>query len=156
MLTDLCQELKNWFDRNKPKFFGKFAIHDNQVFYINYANEEIPLSELGLAENQYFRIIGSVFNDGVIKYDTATLETLTEETFNGAVWLMAIPPAVIVLDRRIEDWQTKYGDASLSPFTSESFGGYSYSKGSSSSGNGGNANSWQAVFKDELNRWRKI
>ena len=156
MLTDLCQELKNWFDRDKPKFFGKFAIHDNDIFYVEIGDTEVSLSNLGLAENQYFRIIGSVFNDGVVKYDTATLETLTEETFNGAVWLMAIPPAVIVLNQRIEDWQTKYGDASLSPFTSESFGGYSYSKGSSSSGNGGNANSWQAIFKNELNRWRKI
>lgn len=156
MLTDLCQELKNWFDRDKPKFFGKFTVHDNQVFYVNYADEEIPLSELGLAENQYFRIIGSVFNDGVIKYDTSTLGTLTEETFNGAVWFMAIPPAVIVLDRRIEDWKTKYGDDALSPYTSESFGGYSYSKSSSSSGAGSNPNGWRAMFKDELNKWRKI
>lgn len=156
MLTDLCQELRNWFDRNMPKYYGKFTIHDNQVYYVNYADVEKPLSELGLAENQYFRIIGSVFNDGVIKYDATTLETMTEETFRGAVWFMAIPPSVIVLNKRIDEWQTKYGDASLSPFTSESFGGYSYSKGSASSGNGGNANSWQTAFKNELNRWRKL
>lgn len=155
MLTDLCQELKNWFDRDKPKFFGKFAIHNNDIFYVEIGDTEVSLSNLGLAENQHFRIIGSVFNDGVVKYDTATLETLTEETFNGAVWLMAIPPAVINLDNQIEEWKTKYGDVSLSPYISESFGGYSRTLAKSSGGSG-NSTSWQNTFKNELNRWRKI
>ena len=41
MLTDLCQELKNWFDRDKPKFYGKFAIHDNDIFYVEIGDTEM-------------------------------------------------------------------------------------------------------------------
>lgn len=150
MLTDLCQELKNWFDRDLPKYFGAFSIHDNQVFYINYANAEISLSDLGLAENQFFRIVGSKFNDGVHQNPAVDL---TDETFNGAVWFMAVPPSVLILDKRIEDWKAKYEDTTLSPYVSESFGGYSRTLAKSS--NGGSV-SYKTVFKSELNRWRKI
>ena len=156
MLTDLCQELKNWFDREKPKLYGTFSIHDGDIFQV-YNGQETSLSELGLATNQYFRVIGSVFSDGVIRYKTTDLQALTSEQFYGAVWFMAIPPAVISLNTKIDEWITKYGNASLSPYTSESFGGYSYSKGSISGGSGGsNPNCWQNVFKSELNKWRKI
>lgn len=158
MLTDLCQELRNWFDRNLPKYFGTFAIHDNDVFFVNTDGTETSMGELDLATNQYFRIVGSVFNDGVHKYTSEDLSALTEETFNnGAVWLMAVPPAVIALDSEISNWITKYGDASTSPFTSESFGGYSYSKSAGTSGaSGSGGTTWQSVFKSRLNKWRKI
>ena len=155
MLTDLCQELKNWFDRDKPKFAGSFSIHDDDVFKVSPNGTETSMRELGLATNQYFRIIGSVFNDGVVKYTRDNLHSLTAENFDGAVWFMAIPPSVILLNSKIDDWLTKYGDASFSPFTSESFGGYSYSKGANSAGSG-NANTWQNAFKSELNKWRKL
>ena len=154
MLTDLCQELKNWFDRDMPKLFGVFTIHDNDIFLVSDGIEK-SLSELGLASNQYFRIVKSVFNDGVVKYANADLQKLTAETFDGAVWFMAIPPAVISLNTKVDSWITQYGDASFSPFTSESFGGYSYSKGANTAGSG-NANTWQNAFKSELNKWRKI
>ena len=53
----------------------------------------------------------------------------------------------------ISAWEAKYGgaeSAAASPFTSESFGGYSYSKSSGSSNNeaagGGDAGSWQRAY----------
>ena len=88
-------------------------------------------------------------------------DELHDENFSGAVWAMAVPPTAIALSEEIEAWQAKYGSvdsAAMSPFNSESFGGYSYTKstgGSYSSGSGGNP-SWQSVFADKLNRWRKI
>lgn len=144
MLTELCQELKNWFD--KDRFFGTFTI----------SGGSIGLSETGIQNGQYFRIVGSVFNDGVHQYPAAGL---TDETFDGAVWLMAVPQAVITLNQDIMAWQRKYGTAdseAMSPFTSESFGGYSYSKGSGSSGSDGGGVTWQSVFASRLNLWRKI
>ena len=158
MLTDLCQELRNWFDRNLPKYFGTFSIHDGDVFFVGSDGTETSMSELDLATNQYFRIVGSVFNDGVHKYASTELASLVTERFNnGAVWLMAVPPAVIALDAKIKAWQDKYGEVSASPFTSESFGGYSYSKSAGTSGaNGGGGTTWQSAFKSELNKWRKI
>ena len=151
MLTELCQELNNWFDENakdgtKNRFFGTFVIE----------NGAIDLSQTDVQEGQYFRIVGSVFNDGVHKYHT---NNLVDETFNGAVWAMAIPRAVIALAAEISDWMAKYGgvdSVAMSPFTSESFGGYSYSKGSGVSGATGQTVSWQSVFASRLNQWRKI
>ena len=82
------------------------------------------------------------------------------ETFRGAVWAMAVPLDVIALSEEIDAWRKKYegiGSAAMSPYMSESFGGYSYQKGSSLSGNGGSGGtSWQNTFRTKLNKWRKL
>ncbi len=150
MLTELCQELRNWFD--KERYFDTFTIEGGQI-----------TDGSMLQDGQYYRIVGSVFNDGVHKYEpnNAEGETLHDEVFDGAIWAMAVPPTVIALSEKIAAWDAKYGSASssaMSPFQSESFSGYSYSKGSgSNSGSGGSSvPTWKSVFADELNRWRKI
>lgn len=145
MLTELCKEINNWFEY--AKFFGTFTI-ENGVITGNYS----------LQENQYFRIVGSVFNDGVYQFGDADLE---DETFTGAIWAMAVPKEVIALAADIKNWSDKYlgvDSAAMSPFNSESFGGYSYSKsgGASSSGNVDLSGTWQGAFADRLNHWRKI
>lgn len=108
-----------------------------------------------LQQGQYFKIIGSVFNDAVHQFPT---EDLTDEQFCGEVWAMAVPPTFIALCGEIEDWISRYGDASLSPFTSESFGGYSYTKASGTNSNGEAipGATWQSVFRSKLIHWRKI
>lgn len=146
MLTELCKEINNWFEY--AKFFGTFTIENNVI-----------TGSYSLQENQYFRIVGSVFNDGVYKFDD-DLE-LEDETFNGAIWAMAVPQEVIALAGDIKEWSDKYqsvDSAAMSPFNSESFGGYSYSKssGASSSGNVDLSGTWQGAFADRLNHWRKI
>ena len=149
MLTELCQELRNWFE--KDKYFGTFTIEGGQI-----------TDGSMLQDGQYYRIIGSVFNDGVHKHEpnNAKREILHDEVFEGAIWAMAVPPTVIALSEKIEAWQTKYGGVNsqnMSPYQSESFGGYSYSKGGGgSSGSSGGAPTWKSMFADELNRWRKI
>ena len=143
MLTELCQELRNWFIRERHS--GIFVIKGG------------TLTADFLQESQYFRIIGSVFNDGVHVYKPYGL---TDETFQGEIWGMAVPQAVIELDKQIDDWKKKYAavdSAAMSPFLSESFGGYSYTKGSGSQGSGSSGiNGWKTAFASELNRWRKI
>ena len=150
MLTELCQELKNWFEREIH--FGTFTIEGGQLTDSSF-----------LQDGQYFRIVGSVFNDGVHKYEptNAQREQLHDEVFEGAIWAMAVPPTVIALSDKIQAWTTKYGDVNstaMSPFQSESFGGYSYSKGSGSASASGGSSvpTWQSTFANELNRWRKI
>lgn len=146
MLTELCQELRNWFDM--ARYRGTFTIMGGQLTDCSF-----------LQDGQYYRIIGSVFNDGVHVWPE---DDLADESFEGAIWAMAVPPAVIALSDKIDEWQEKYGgiDSQLmSPFQSESFGGYSYSKGGGSkSGNAGGSSipTWKSTFADELNRWRKI
>lgn len=148
MLTEVCKELNNWFD--KVRIFGDFTIENGRITSDIFINK--------VKEGQYIRIIGSTFNDGVHKYSFGL--RLHDETFHGAVWLMAVPPTVIDLAKEVEKWQAKYGDVdstNMSPYTSESFGGYSYSKNSSSFGNeSGTGGTWQSVFKNRLNQYRKV
>lgn len=149
MLTDLCKELNNWFE---PKDrFGKPSGRLFRKFTVSNGTLEIPEAQVG----QYIRICNSTFNDGVYKYPVSDL---TDETFDGAVWLMAVPLAIIKLDKDIDDWKEKYKDFLDSPYQSESFGGYSYTKaeGSSTGVNGSTGITWQQVFADRLSHWRKV
>lgn len=108
----------------------------------------------GLQEGQYYKIVGSVFNDGVHQYPS---QDLTDEQFHGQVWAMAVPPSFMALCAEIQEWQNKYGAQTLSPYQSESFGGYSYSKGAGSTASGTAVLlGWQDVFGRRLNHWRKI
>lgn len=147
MLSEICLYLNNWFDFNQSKFFGKLTIEDG---VLNVAE--------GIQENQYYRIVGSVFNDGVYKRGS---ETLTDEIFKGAVWLMAVPADFLQLVEDIEAWVNLYGGTdsqNMSPYQSESFGGYSYTKASGGAGSssGSAVPTWQGVFADRLRRYKKI
>lgn len=147
MLSEICLYLKNWFDINQSKYFGKIKIENGQV---NMADD--------IKENQYYRIIGSVFNDGVYQRGS---EELTDEEFEGAVWLMAVPKDVIDLAAEITAWVERYGgidSQNMSPYQSESFGGYSYTKssGGNSESSGSSVPTWQSVFGAKLRRYKKI
>lgn len=144
-MTDLCAELRNWFDRDMPAWKGTFEVSDGAF---------VMQDGMSLLNGQYYRIIGSVFNDGVHKYPD---DELADESFAGTIRAMAVPPAVIALAAEINAWETDYGAVAKSPYASESFGGYSYSKAQKSGASGvGGAFSWQDVFASKLNRWRKI
>lgn len=104
-------------------------------------------------KSQYFLIKGSVFNDGVYKL-TDDL-SLTDETFDGYVSALAIPPSFLELVNDIEVWQAKNGDTVTSPFQSESFSDYSYTKSSNSSDSEGSL-TWYTAFKDRLSIYRKV
>lgn len=150
MLTEICKELRNYFSKREDKNIGKFRIESG-----------VLAPPVSLLDGQYYRIIGSVFNDGVHKFGDENDILTDEPEFDGAVWAMRIPKAVIDLASEIEEWNTKNGavdSANMSPYSSESFGIYSYSKGgsgSSASGAGATAVTWQAQFKSRLNYWRK-
>lgn len=105
-----------------------------------------------LLNGQYFRIVGSVFNDGVYRY-TDDLE-LVDEEFEGAVWALAIPRCVLELAKEIKEWNEKNGAAAAGPYQSESFGGYSYTKATDAVTGG--AVTWQSAFRSRLAEWRKI
>lgn len=143
MLTELCAELKNYFlrDRDKDIHYGQYVISDGSI--------DLPF----LIDGQYFRIVGSVLNDGVYKYPTSNL---TDEEFSGAVWAMAVPPSVIALSEEIDAWNEKNAEILASPFSAESFGGYSYSKASTYSGGESRVMSWQVQFASRLSKWRRL
>lgn len=137
MLTELCAELRNYFVVKIHE--GRFTIDGGKIAPLDF-----------IQENQYFHIVGSVFNDGVYK-NTTDLK-LTDEIFSGSVWAMAVPPSVVALAEEIK----KYNDsdeAKPSAYTSESFGGYSYSKATDSNGM---PIGWKKVFASRLNKYRRI
>lgn len=110
-----------------------------------------------LQTGQYFRICGSIFNDGVYQFPVIDLAS---ETFTGEVWAMAVPPSVIALVEEIEEWQAQYGAEMLKPYSSETISGvYSYNKsdsGKSGSKSGSTMITWRDVFAARLNKWRKL
>lgn len=146
MLTDLCAEIRNYFIRDYRNDIhnGTFTISDGNIEPLDF-----------LQNDQYFRIVGSVFNDGVHKYGEAGL---TDEVFTGAVWAMAVPPAVIALSDEIDAWLADHASELSSPYQSESFGGYSYSKPSAYSAGkrNGLAYGWQSHFATRLDPYRRI
>lgn len=136
-MNDLCDNLRNYFEREKH--IGTFKVENGTI--------SLPF----LLNGQYFRIVNSVLNDGVYKYPHSKL---ADETFDGEVWAMGVPPALIALLADINEWQSKYGEVTQSPYSSESFAGYSYSKANDAQTGG--AVTWQTAFRSQLSRWRKI
>ena len=139
MLEQVLMNIRNWFPVKGGIYSGTFTIEDGGI--------ALPF----LANGQYFRICGSVFNDGLHQYPASDLKA---ETFDGAVWALAVPQAVIELSTEIESWQKKNGEAASGIYQSESFGGYSYSKATDAETGG--AVTWQSAFKKQLSVWRKI
>ena len=148
MLTEICQYLRNWFERKK--IYGWFKIANGILIAADG-------TALPLLSGQYFRLIGSVLNDGVHKAGDAG-DTLTDEpAFAGAVWTMAVPPDFLTLVGEIGNWISANANALNSPYQSESFGGYSYTLRSGTDTSGQSTGvSWESQFASRLAPWRKI
>ena len=139
MLEQVLLYLKNFF-------IVENGVHDGE-YTIKGGNIDLPFLQKG----QYFRILGSVFNDGVYQYMDSVALNLLDETFDGTVWALDVPRAVIALADEIEAWEAK--TATDTPFVSESFGGYSYSRATNSNGQPAG---WQDVFRARLHPYRKL
>ena len=136
MLDEILAEIRNYF---------VVKVHSGDFEVIGG-----KLSPLDFLQNgQYFKIHGSIFNDGVYRYPESGL---VDETFSGEIWALAVPPTLIALVADIEDYEKKAKE-NVSPYASESFGGYSYTKATDSNGS---PLTWKTAFAKRLNRWRKI
>lgn len=106
----------------------------------------------GLEDGDIYLIEGSRRNDGLHVYGNWDLRG---ETLTGYVTECRIPPELLALADEISAWQTKNAEALESPYQSESFGGYSYTKVSGSSATGEPV-SWKTVYAPRLRTWRKL
>ena len=140
-LTELCQELRNWFCDDEDKHIDDFTIVGGTIS-----------PPVDMMEGQYFRIVGSYFNDGV----HTDADQLVDDEFHGGIWLMRVPPDVLSLLSDITDYEDQYGAINISPYQSESFNNYSYTKAAKGSGNSGSTVTWRDAFKSRLNKYRKI
>ena len=153
MLSQVCHFIHNYFERES--YAGEYTISGGTIT-LDF-----------LVVGQRFRILGSAANDGIYTYhavgvvwndDNTKAVAMVDETFNGTIVAMGAPRELLDLVTEIAAWQTKYADAIDSPFQSESFGGYSYTKatGGHAAGEINGAFTWQDRFKAQLNAWRKI
>lgn len=147
-MGELCAECRNWFTRGIIR--GRFTVQNGVLS---------PLD--GVETGTWIRVVGSLHDDGVWQYPG---RDLTDEEFSGAVWVLAIPPDFAALLDDINAWEAANADAVKNataevlsgPYTSESFGGYTYQK---KTGFGDIATSWRDPrlgFAARLNMWRKI
>ena len=148
MIGEICAEIKNYFTYANDQHLGDWSISGGQIS---------PLLDF---PTDYIRIVGSRHNDGVHKKNKNGGFDLVDEDYHGAVWIMSPPADFLALVEDITTWQEKNGVAdsvNMSPFTSESFGGYSYSKASGGSASGSSSvPTWQNTYASQLKRYRRI
>ena len=145
MIGEICAELKNYFTYEEDRHIGDFTIVNGVL---------VPSLDF---PTDYIRIVGSRLNDGVHKKNKNGIFELTDESWHGSVWIMSPTADFLSLVDEIDEWQTKYADVIQSPYQSESFGGYSYSKASGNGSSGGSQSpTWQSQFGSRLKRYRRM
>lgn len=152
ILEQVLYHLHNWFGRASISATG-----------CTIADGALPASiASSMVEGAWYRIEGSLLNDGLHKHPA---DDLQDETFDGTITVCAIPRALLNVVEEITDYidATNESDAAVrgAIFQSESFGGYTYSlkgdsRSGSASGGGSGLTGWQAAFRTDLNPWRKI
>lgn len=147
MLLELLSELKNYFEVEKVK--GDFTLTSNSLLL----NSTVNKPQVG----QYI-YIRSTLNRAVCKVIGINKDTLSLQCENNfqlvddnvkQVSYLAIPQQIISLSTQIEEFETKN---IMSPYTSESFGGWS---GSRAQGRNGNI-TWQEAFSGKLKPFKKM
>lgn len=147
MIEEVCAHIHNYFEED--------PVTGNRLIYQGHYRIENGVITLPfLANNQYFRLFGSKFNDGVHQYG---VDALTDEEFDGVVWEMRPPKEFLDLVSQISDWMDKYGDAMRNPYQSEDvIGVYRYTKMTTGKVTGDYIATWQNTYKGQLNEWRKL
>lgn len=148
MLAAVLGRLHNWFDRDAD---GRFLHVESGELSVEGGS--LVGAENWLQDGQFFRILGSVFNDGLHRHPACDLK---DESFEGCAYALAVPTEVVDLAQRIGEWEAKNGDAARGPYQSESFGGYSYSLKDGGGGSSPASGGWERAFAPELRRWRKL
>lgn len=146
MLTKICAYLKNYFETERR--IGEIKITDGAI---TCDGEPVALND-----GQHFALFRDNFALGVYKAG----EDIADKTFQGAVWPMDPPAAILEAAKWAEDWEAENGGATATangPFQSESFGGYSYTKATGgSTGSIGSSVFDQAQLKAMLAPYKKI
>lgn len=153
MLTEVCDYVHNYFES---------GVAYNDTYEI--ADGSINLDSI-LKDGQRFKLCGSAMNDGIYTYfhggevyddDGTKLVAMASETFTGSIVPMNVPVLFTNMVKDIKEWQERNQAIIESPYQSESFGGYSYTKANASGSGGSGLLSWKSVFGSKLNAYRKI
>jgi hypothetical protein len=163
MLLDMMRECRNFFEyRMKDSYYDKKG---NLVSYITEFEGDYTIAtgvlstlDTSIKTGQYIAIYGSVLNDGIWKVGASgaitsdiTGVTAQDETFHATVYPLKVPPDFVLLATEIAAWRTAMKESS--PYASESFLGYSYSKAQRQ---GGGNITWQQQYADRLAPYRRM
>lgn len=149
VLEQVLSHIHNWF------------VYDELDVRCSIEGGSLPAS-VSIPEGAWYRIQGSLFNDGLHQHPA---DDLTDETFDGKVTICAIPRVLLSVVDEITDYidAMNESDAAVreAKFQSESFGGYTYSlkgdsRANSASGGVSGLTGWQAAFRSDLNPFRRI
>jgi hypothetical protein len=145
ILEEVLDHIHNHFERDSQSF----PVTDCAI-----ENGSLPES-VQIPSGAWYMIDGSWLNDGLHLHPATDL---ADEVFSGTITVMRIPRPLLRVVEDISAWQLANGAAADSPYQSESFGGYTYTKKSdSASQNGsGGLTGWRLAFRDRLSTWRKM
>lgn len=146
LAEEVLSHLHNWFVRDSSVFTN-----------VSIADGALPEDVASyVPEGAFYRIEGSLMNDGLHKVGVDELET--EDVSRVKISVLAIPRPLLAIIDEIADWEDKYGEVAKGPFFSESFGGYEYEiRGYSSYGAASSSMSgWRLAFANRLNPWRRM
>lgn len=135
--------------------------HVNNFFETGYRATTYSISGGILSPNDVLRpgmwiyISGSFFWDGVWKIGEGwrledAPENAADDTFVGRVHFLAPPADFLALCDEIAEFNAKNA---VSPYQSESFGEYSYTR---ATGKDGGVLGWQQAFSDRLRPFRRM
>lgn len=139
MLEEVLRFINNRFEHGSVE--GSFAVEGGGL----------PIESA--LDGQYFWVEGSALNDGLHQYPATDM---SDEQFDGTVWLLAVPRAVVDIADEAEQWCAANAEVVDSPYQSESFGGYSYSRAGSDGGARTPYAAWQSHFGARLRPYRKL
>lgn len=131
---DVIERINADFTRYRE--YGDFTVSGGSLVGV-----EVP-------DGAYFWVSGSTLNDGLHVAPDSGME---DESFTGEVDVLAIPKTFQRVVENMSDWVKKHPSTG---YSSESFGGYSYSMPSNSKT--GMAADVFDVFRTSLNRWRRL
>lgn len=137
MIENVLRDIRNFFVKTVE--YGTIQITSNKLIFNPKQTYLV---------GQYVYIKGSVLNDSVqritlVELDGITLENLSDEQGSFTIYGLAIPKAIVDIATEIETSGNTAG------VQSESLGDYSVSYGEK----GG---SWQQVYKNQLDPYRKV
>jgi hypothetical protein len=144
-LTNLCQDLKNWFEDRDVKYIGQITLAENGDVFCNGV-------KIGLEEGEYYRVIKSKFSDGIHIYPDADTRP---ESFDGAVWPLRINPAFLQEAQQLGLWDSTTGKKLRGPYSSENLSASGYSYTMRSAYDIAKA-TLRSAFPEFFSRWGKI
>lgn len=132
-IAAVMRRVRNFFERERID--GTFTISGGML-------EPLP-------DAPYIAISGSAWHDGVFPAGTLP-ETGHDEQFDGKVWGLHPPSDFLAMCESISEYDAKNP---VGAYQSESFGGYSYTRGNV----GGTAgDGWEAAFAGQLAPYRRM